>query len=307
MRSPSRRLDYDRQTILFHAQPVRPIVRPAAEPVAFFREITVTCFFSSYTVVLGLECLRLAGKIPGRAVAVIGMTTAGLIAHIAFVVLRAMSRPAGAGVLASWFDAGLLVALGLAIAFVWVYIRRPETIVGLFFLPAVLATIAGAWSVRSWPPFSSGRAFEIWRSIHGGGMMIGAAVVCAGFLAALMFWIQSWRLKNHRVGSRLRLPTLETSLRWTRNCLTAGTIAVAAGWIAGVVMNLNRWGYVGWTDRGVLLSTGLLVWLVVATILDRAGGYARTGRRATVATLAGGGFLLLAVVAVLSTTHGAAP
>ena len=39
------------------------------------RQISVTCFFSSYLVVLVLELLRLFGRFPGRGLAVIVMTS----------------------------------------------------------------------------------------------------------------------------------------------------------------------------------------------------------------------------------------
>ena len=53
------------------------------------REISVTCFCTSYIVVLVLELLRLLGRIPGRALAVIGMMALGLFTHITFLWLRA--------------------------------------------------------------------------------------------------------------------------------------------------------------------------------------------------------------------------
>ena len=42
--------------------------------LAILREISITCFFTSYLVVLVLELLRLLGRIPGRALLVIVMT-----------------------------------------------------------------------------------------------------------------------------------------------------------------------------------------------------------------------------------------
>ena len=100
------------------------------------------------------------------------------------------------------------------------------------------------------------------------------------------------------------LPTLESSSRLNRQCLVISTTAVAVGLIAGVVMNLNQWGHVDWTDRGVLLSLLLLLWLVAATLMEFFYAPASHGRKAVYLTLASLGFLILAMVGVLTTPHG---
>ena len=82
------------------------------------------------------------------------------------------------------------------------------------------------------------------------------------------------------------------------------TTAVAIGVIAGVVMNLNRWGNVGWTDRGVLLSVLLLLWLVAASAIEFFYEPASRGRKAVYLTLASLGFLILAMIGVLTSSHG---
>jgi ABC-type uncharacterized transport system permease subunit len=130
--------------------------------------------------------------------------------------------------------------------------------------------------------------------------------VLIGFLAGVMYLIKSWRLKRKRAGSSLRLPTLESLGRLNRRCLVISMIAVGVGVLAGVVMNLNRWGHVGWADRGVLLSMLLFLWLVAATSLEFFYEPASHGRKAVYLTLASLGFLILAMFEVLSTSHGQA-
>ena len=154
------------------------------------------------------------------------------------------------------------------------------------------------------PPFSRTEAVEVWRSVHAIAMMAGSIAVLIGFLAGIMYLVQSRRLKLKRAGSSFRLPTLESLGRLNRRCLVGSTIAVGIGLIAGVVMNLNRWGNVGWTDRGVLLSTLLLVWLLGATGVEYFYAPASRGRKAVYLTLASGGFLVLAMIGVLTTSHG---
>ena len=280
--------------------------------LAFLREISITCFFTSYLVVLVLELLRLLGRIPGRGLLVIVMMSIGLFTHVCYLLLRATvidgTSPSGgdASFLASWSDWSLLLALGLAIAFFVLYLRRPDTIVSFFFLPAVMGLIGLAIALRNLPPFTRTEAVEVWRTVHAVAMMAGSVAVLIGFLAGVMYLVQSRRLKLKRAGSSFRLPTLESLGRLNRRCLVTSTIAVGLGLVAGVVMNLNRWGSVGWADRGVLLSMLLLLWLAGATCLEFFYLPASRGRKAVYLTLASLGFLILAMIGVLTTSHGQA-
>ena len=270
--------------------------------MSVLQQISMTCFFSSYLVVLVLEGLRVLGRIPGRALAVIAMMAVGLFTHVVYLSLRANSG--GGAVLASWTDWSLLVALGLAIAFVWMYVRRPDTVVGFFLLPAVLATIAMAWTMRGRPSFDRGEAVDFWRTVHAVGMSAGTAAVLLGFLAGVMYLVQSRRLKQKRAGSRWRLPTLEALRTLGRRCLIASTLAVSVGFVSGVVMNANQFGEIPWTDRGIITSAVLAAWLAVATGLEIGYRPATGGRKMALMTLASFGFLVLAVGSVLTTAHG---
>jgi ABC-type uncharacterized transport system permease subunit len=283
-----------------------PLTSPPTDMLAILREISITCFFSSYLIVLVLELLRLLGRIPGRGLLVIVMTLVGVFTHICYLLLRAseVTEHGDAGMFATWSDWSLLLALGLAVSFLIFYARRPDTIVGLFFLPAVMAMIGLAIAARNLSPFSRTEAVEVWRSVHAVAMTLGSGAVLIGFLAGGMYLAQSWRLKQKRAGSSFRLPTLESLSRLNRRCLVISTAAVGIGLLSGIVMNLNRWGHVGWTDRGVLLSMLLLAWLTGATSIEFFYVPASRGRKAVYLTLASLGFLILAMIGVLSTSHG---
>ncbi len=277
--------------------------------LAILREISVTCFFTSYLVVLVLELLRLLGRIPGRGLAVIVMMTIGLFTHISYLTLRMLGTPNGSdvGLLATWSDWCYLLALGLAVCFLVLYLRRPDTIISFFFLPAVLATIAIGVSVRHAEPFSRTEAVGVWGTVHGLAMMVGAGAVLFGFLAGVMYLVQSSRLKHKKAGSTLRLPTLETLGRMNRRCLVISTIAVALGVLAGIVMNFNQSGHIDWNDRGILFSVLLFLWLIGTTALEFFYKPASRGRKAVYLTLASLGFLILAMTSVLKGSHGSEP
>ena len=274
--------------------------------LSILSDISVTCFTASYVVVLILELLRVLGKIPGRGLAVIVMMSLGLFTHICYLVLKAVRSLSANqfGLLASWSDWALLLALGLAIAFFIFYLRRPKTIVSFFFLPTILATIGLSIVVRSLTPFSRSEATDVWRNVHGLAMAIGSGAVLVGFLVGVMYIVQARRLKLKRAGSTLKLPTLETLARLNRQSLIVSTTAVAIGVIAGVVMNLNSLGIVGWTSGGILLSFVLLLWLFMATGYEFFWGGTNQGRKAIYLTLASLGFLILAFFGVFYSSHG---
>lgn len=273
--------------------------------LAFLQEITVTCFFCSYLVVLLLELTRLWRRVPGRGLLVIAMSSLGLFAHFSYLFIRATeSKTADLAILASWLDWSLLLAFILAVTFLVFFVRRPDTMVGFFFLPAVLFLIVVALFFRDIPPFSRTEATQLWTTLHALTMMLGSLGVLLGFISGCMYLVQSWRLKNKRAGSGFRLPTLESLDRVNRRCLIISTAAVAGGSAAGIAMNLNRFGEIGFGDRTVLLSLLLLLWLLITSIFEFYYAPTSHSRKGIYMTFASLGFLILAMLGALTSSHG---
>lgn len=274
--------------------------------IQFLSGISVTCFVTSYLIALVLELTRTWFEIPVRRIVILGFTLVGLVLQLAYLILRA--QPDGtteAGLMATWYDWSLLLSWGLAACYLFFLLRRPETTVGSFLLPPVLALIALAIYVQDSPPFSREEATGIWRNVHAMAMLLGSLAVLLGFLAGVMYLVQSSRLKQKRAGrGRVRLPTLEGLQHLNRRCLYFSTIALACGLFSGVLMNLNRWGSVGWTERGVIFSGILLLWLVAATLFEIFYRPSRRGRKVAYLTFASFVFLVLAFAAVLTSPHG---
>lgn len=274
--------------------------------------ISVTCFVGSYLVALALEFSRAFVKMPARTALIIGFTVAGLFSQAIYLVMLARPqaletalRTAQPGLLADWYSWSLLLAWAVALSYFVLLIRRPDTTTGYFLLPAILVLIVLAVAVQDFPPFNRQEAASLWRKIHGFSMLLGAATVLIGFLAGMMYLIQSSRLKRkRRASSGLRLPTLEWLQRSNRGSLVLSTLCVALGTVAGVVMNLNDQGTVAWTSRGIVLPFVLLIWLCVATCVEFVYRPARQGRKVAYLTLASFGFLILAMGGVLGTGHG---
>ncbi len=278
----------------------------------FIHGISLTCIVGSYLIAILLDLTRSVVTIPGRGLATIVATLAGLFAHGAYLVVRAVGQsPSGpmavgqTGLFASWYDWSLLVAWGLAACFLLLYLRRPDTSVAVFLLPVVLALVGLSRLTRHWEPFSRAEAAGFWSSVHALSMLVGTAAVLMGFIAGVMYLVQARRLKAKQRGViRLKLPTLEWLQRLNRHCLVVSTVAVLIGLLAGVVMNLNQWGAVAWTSGGIILSLVLTLWLVAATVVEFFYRPARQGRKIVYLTLASFGFLVLALYGVLSSDHG---
>lgn len=274
--------------------------------IELLSRVTMTCFTTSYLVAFVLEATRPWMKLPVRRTVILTFTILGLSLHFVFFVMRAQpTEMTEGGLLVSWFDWSLVLAWCLAACYLIYLLRSPRTTVGLFLLPPVLAMIGLAWTLRNAAPFSREEAVGIWRNVHAVAVLAGTVAVLLGFIAGVMYLIQSARLKQKKASREgFRLPTLEGLQRLNRRCLYFSTTALAVGLIAGFVMNLNRWGYVGWTERGVVFSGVLLLWLVAASLFEWLYKPARTGRKVAYLTLASFGFLVLALAAVLTSPHG---
>lgn len=270
-------------------------------------QITVTCFVSSYIVALVLEITRGMFRLPGRMAGVIGFTAAGLYTHVAYLTMsaRAQMDGRGQGLLASWYDWTLLLALGVAICYATLLLRRPDSTLGYFLLPLILALIALAGLLRNSPPFSRDEATGFWLNMHAAAMLLVTVAVLLGFVAGVVYLVHSSRLKHKRLSSAgMRLPSLEWLQTVNRVCLITSTALMAIGLFSGIAMHLNRTGDVVWSNRGIALSCVLFTWLVIATLFEWLYKPARRGRKIAYLTLASFGFLVLAMAGLFTSNHG---
>ncbi|MGI9458163.1 MAG: cytochrome c biogenesis protein CcsA [Aeoliella sp.] len=271
--------------------------------------ITVLCFAASYSIALALEVAGLWVRYGWHRAAMVVMAVAGVVAHSIYLVTSATGDVAILGSPANWC---LVVAWVLAALYLWVVFSTPGSATGLFVLPMVLGLIA--FSQRaSLEPFAAERASEFWSLLHGGLLMMATVTVCVGFLAGLMYLIQSWRLKKKiPFTSRFRLPSLERLERTNSRSLGVSAVLVAGGFFSGVVLSRIRHGgeadYRLLADPVVLSLLSMLVWLVVAEVFRIVYPAARRGRKVAYLTLAAFVFLLITLVSFAATgEHGRPP
>ncbi|WP_442483496.1 hypothetical protein [Aeoliella sp. SH292] len=268
--------------------------------------ITVFCFAASYFVALVLEIAGLWVRFGWHRVAMVVMAMAGLVAHTIFLATNSTADLAILSSPESWY---LVVAWVLAAFYLWVAFSAPQTAMGLFVLPLVLSTIGFA-ELSSHERFSHDRASQFWSGLHGALMTLATVTVCVGFIAGLMYLIQSYRLKQKLPPSpQFRLPSLEWLERTNSRSLGLSALLVSGGFFTGVV--LSRMQHVGdsdyrlHSDPVVITLLVMLVWLVVAEMFRLVYPSARGGRKVAYLTLASFGFLVITLIAfTITENHG---
>ncbi|BBO36519.1 cytochrome c biogenesis protein CcsA [Lacipirellula parvula] len=270
--------------------------------------VTMLSFTLCYGAALALEVLGLWARPRWRRLAVVAAAIAGLVAQTWYLAERAASSPWAP--LSSQHDWYLSAAWVLALIYVGLVLYQPRASIGLFLLPIVLALI-GAARFASIEPMAGAEMPRIWGILHGVFLMLGAVAVLLGFVAGLMYLVQSARLKNKApLSDRFRLPSLEWLERVNARSLIAATVLVGLGFISGVLMRLALRDGSGlrWTDPVVLSLSGMFSWLVAAEAFRLAYPAARRGRKVAYLTLAGFVFLVITLAAFMSSQsmHGRA-
>ncbi len=280
--------------------------------------ITVLCFAASYAVALGLEALALVrrrgGQLSatlseGRRWGLLGFTVAGLFAHLAYLSVQASKTVTPLSSPADWC---LIAGAVLAAIYLAMTLAHARWAVGLFLLPIVLALV-GLSQTASSEPFAPERASRFWGMTHGWLLVAAAASVSVGFVAGLMYLVQSWRLRSRLPASAgIPLPSLEWLEDASSRSLALSVWLTAGGFLSGLVLSrLNRGAdeaYRLWTDPVVITSAALLGWLLAAVAFRWLYPPARTGRKVAYLTVTAFGFMAITLVSLVfwGPTHGMA-
>jgi ABC-type transport system involved in cytochrome c biogenesis permease subunit len=268
--------------------------------MAIIGKITIFCFLASYTVALALEVIRMFFRSELPLWLTRGFAGAGLLAHTLFLAHRASS--ATSIPLSSAFEWDLLAAWGLVVVYLYLSWTLPKTAVGLFLLPLVLGLILMARFVASDQPFPQSDAGKVWGAIHGIFLLLGLVAVTIGFVAGVMYLIQSYRLKHKRppAAGLLRLPSLEWMERVSARAIWISALAVGVGFGSGIVLNLvlhqRKADEVPWSDPVVWRTALMFAWLLAAAIFSAIYRPARSGRKVAYLTVANFAFLAGSVV-----------
>jgi ABC-type uncharacterized transport system permease subunit len=270
--------------------------------------ISIICFAASYAIVFVLELVGLRTRFGWHRVALVVATLAGLAAHTLFLGRVASSDPTAMAMsTAEWL---LLAAWVLAIIYLAALFYLPRSPTGIVLLPIVLGLIGSSIYADS-APLTAERSFYLWGLFHGLALLLGTVTVCIGFIAGLMYLVQSYALKHARSPANgLRLPSLEWLERVNSRALGLSAVLIALGFASGLVMSIathrGEKGYTLWADAVVISLAAMLLWLVVAEVFRLVYPAARRGRKVAYLTLASFVFLVIALASLtlLDTVHG---
>ncbi|MEM8733732.1 MAG: hypothetical protein AAGG44_05905 [Planctomycetota bacterium] len=268
--------------------------------------VSVSCFLLSYLVVLLMEMARVFFRMPGKQALLVGMLVAGLFAHSVFLGNQFWGvEDAQAQILSNWFQWSVIAAWFLAVAYLVLVIRKPQSALGIFFIPLILGLIGVGQLMRDGSPFRSVGSQGIWRSIHGVSLLVGTMFICLGAAFGVMYLIQANRLKAKKPRrGKIKLPALEYLRTMNRMSLLSTTGALAVGLLSGVFLNVDGEGQVEWFSSGVIVSFALFAWSLFASGLQLFSKGSVGGRRGAYLVIANFFFLVLVLAVVMFTAHG---
>ena len=275
--------------------------------MTWLSHVSETCFTACYALVMVLEISRLFFRVAVRHALVLAITAAGLFAHIVWFCLSA--RTTTTTPLVSWYGWCMLIALALVFVYLWLRIQYPDKSVGLFLLPMVIGVIGTALVFLSdQEPIVTKASLSFWSILHGMALLLGSIAATLGFIAGIMYLVQSFRLKRKlppRQG--LRLPSLEQLQRYNYWLLTLSTGLLATGLLAGIIrkacLSFAAETSAPWNPIVVISSVLLLLWLIITGLFEYFYKPARQGKKVAYLTVTS--FILLGAVMLLvfSTEH----
>ncbi len=274
----------------------------------FLTKITIVCFFGSYVVTLLLDVTRLLFRAPIRIAVMWTFAVAGLFAHSVYLWLRVQEELPSASPLSNWHDWCLLIAWTLTATYLLIGVWRPESAAGMFILPLVLILIGLAYIYRDAPSFPREQALTVWGVVHGIALLLGTIVVALGFVAGVMYLIQSYRLKHKLPPSEgIKLPSLEWLQKENERALVISSVLLGVGLLSGIVLNLIRSNVVAWSDPVVWSSGVLFLWLATVLTFNFIYKPARRGRKVAYLVVASFLFFALELGIVLFAQHATPP
>ncbi len=268
--------------------------------------ISIICFAASYAIACALDVVGLKRRFAWHRAALLIATLGGIAAHslyLSHITANGGTLPMST---VEWL---LLAAWVLAIIYLAALFYLPRTPTGVVLLPIVLGLIVS--SIYASPePLAAERSYYLWGMFHGLVLLLGTVAVCVGFLAGLMYLVQSYALRHVRSPfNGLRLPSLEWLERVNSRSLGLSAVLIALGFGSGLIMSMlahrGERTYALWTDPVVLSLAAMLLWLIAAEVFRLVYPAARRGRKVAYLTLASFVFLVitLASLMLLDTVH----
>ncbi len=265
-------------------------------------KVSIFCFAASYAVALAIELWRLLRPRPILRYVGLGFGSAGLLAHLIYALVQSVPLVTPAGSM-------LLLALVLAVFYLYGAVHHNRVAWGLFVLPLVLGLIVLAVLM---PPTELPRLegvdwIRFWGMTHGVFVLMAAVGVCVGFLASIMYLVQMRKLQTKSMPDEgLRMMPLERLETMNRRAILLAFPLLTVGLLVGVALQWRTELLTeAWTSPKVLSTIGL--WIVFALLLYlRYAAHVR-GRRLAWLTMIAFGLLIAALAPAHPFAGGAGP
>lgn len=253
-------------------------------------KVSIFCFAASYAVALLVELWRLLRPRPILRYVSLGFGSAGLLAHLIYALVQSVPLVTPTGSM-------LLLALVLAVFYLYGAVHHTRVAWGLFVLPLVLGLIGLAVLLppAELPQIDNVDWTRFWGMTHGVLVLLAAVGVCVGFLASIMYLVQMRKLQTKSMPDEgLRMMPLERLETMNRRAILLSFPLLTAGLLVGLVLQWSTGLFSEtWTSPKVLSTIGL--WVVFALLLYlRYGAHVR-GRRLAWMTMLAFGLLLAAL------------
>ena len=160
--------------------------------------ITIFCFAASYGGALLFEALQLFfGVTAWRRVLALVFAAAGLFAHTVFVIYHVLPLQSGANTL-------LFLSWILAVFYLIGSLHHVRQAWGVFVLPVVLVLVLVSMLAVGTDADTPPTPPELWPWLwlHVALLILGSVGLCVGFVASVMYLVQSWKLKHKAAAGR---------------------------------------------------------------------------------------------------------
>lgn len=252
--------------------------------------ITHFCFGLSYLTAFGLEISRYARPERWTRIAGIMFAIAGLLAHTIFL---AYHQPTPA----SPYGSLLLLAWVFSVFYLYGMLHREPHPGTIFVMPLVLALVGLSFAFTdgmhdgSW--FTGDR---FWGMFHGMLLLLASVGITVGFLASLMYLVQTGRLKRKMspLGG-MKLLSLERLERMNRRAVIAAFPLLTVGLLLGVMRAGQSPTGGDWTALKITSTLGL--WLAAVLLMYLRYGAHLPGKRLAQFTIIVFALMLLALIA----------
>lgn len=200
-----------------------------------FDHVSITCFFASYLIALGLELSQFLRPSRMNRWVAIGFSGAGLLAHTIYLVHR--SRISGLPPLVgSMHDWMLVLAWGATATYLALELRNSRLGLGVFLLPLVLLLVGSSTRANAEKVIVRDNLYAV-KMLHASLLVFGIAGVAIAFLLSLMYLVQHNRLKHKSPDPEsLQLFSLERLNRMNRWAVSGSVPLLTIGMAAGVWM-----------------------------------------------------------------------